>query len=99
MNRNREKFQDTFQHLQVSPECVEEVLHMTEQRKVKRFAAKKVVLLVAVFVMLVGSALSVNAATDGKLFRVIFSENGKRVEKNVELIEKKENGFIFRFTE
>lgn len=72
---------------------------MTEKRKVRRFAAKKVVLLVAVFIMLVGSALSVNAATDGKLFRVIFNENGKQVEKNVELIEENEDGFIFRFTE
>ena len=72
---------------------------MTEKRKVKRFAGKKVVLLVAVFIMLVGSVLSVNAATDGKLFRVIFSENGKRVEKNVELIEQNEDGYIFRFTE
>lgn len=99
MNKNKEKFQDTFKHLQVSPECVEEVLYMTEKRKIKRFAGKKVVLLVAVFVMLVGSVLSVNAATDGKLFRVIFSENGKRVEKNVELIEQNEDGYIFRFTE
>lgn len=72
---------------------------MTEQRRVKKFVAKKVVLLVAVLVMLVGSVLSVNAATNGKLFKVIFSANGERVEKNVELIERKEDGYIFRFTE
>lgn len=97
MNRNKEKFQETFRNLQASRAYVEEVIEMTEVRKVKKFVAKKIILIAAAVVMLIGSTLCVNAATEGKILRAFLGENGQKIEKKIQLIEEKDGELIFRF--
>ena len=72
MEMKRNQFKETFSQIHASSACLEEVYAMTENRKTTRprkFIARRLVVLAAGAIALVGSTIAVNAATGNRLLR------------------------------
>lgn len=93
MEMKRNQFKETFSQVHASSACLEEVYAMTENRKTTRprkFIARRLVVLAAGAIALVGSTIAVNAATGNRLLRHFTVIIGGK-EYQAEEIEGKEN--------
>ena len=93
MEMKRNRFKETFSQVHASSACLEEVYTMTENEKTTRprkFIARRLVVLAAGAIALVGSTIAVNAATGNRLLRHFTVIIGGK-EYQAEEIEGKEN--------
>lgn len=78
MEYGNELFQRTFSHLRASPRLREELLAMTEQktneRKPKRYVARRLLVTAMVLALAFALAMGANAATDGELYEATIGK-------------------------
>lgn len=95
MEFDRDLYKRTFSRLKASPEKIQEVIDMTENRKTKRIA-RKMLVAVAVTALAVLTAMGANAATGGQLFARIVSytesADGTTAEMVFEIDDSGEDG-------
>jgi hypothetical protein len=101
-NENKTKYQKTFSHLHASSACVQEVIQMTENKKVKHFIGRKIAFVAMIAALAIGSTVCVNAATNGEFFDRIVTQvtcyiNGEEISRDALLVDKgiDENGNEF----
>lgn len=101
-NENKTKYQKTFSHLHASSACVQEVIQMTENKKVKHFIGRKIAFVAMIAALAIGSTVCVNAATNGEFFDRIVTQvtcyiNGEEITRDALLVDKgiDENGNEF----
>lgn len=101
-NENKTKYQKTFSHLHASSACVQEVIQMTENKKVKHFIGRKIAFVAMIAALAIGSTVCVNAATNGEFFDRIVTKvtcyvNGEEISRDALLVDKgiDENGNEF----
>lgn len=92
-NENKTKYQKTFSHLHASSACVQEVIQMTENKKVKHFIGRKIAFVAMIAALAIGSTVCVNAATDGEFFDGIVTKitcyiNGEEVPMDAVLVDQ-----------
>lgn len=95
MEFNKELYQRAFSRVKASPEKIQEVIDMTENRRTKRIA-RKMLVAVAVTALAVLTAMGANAATGGQLFARIVSytesADGSTAEMVIEIDDGAEGG-------
>lgn len=101
-NENKTKYQKTFSHLHASSACVQEVIQMTENKKVKHFIGRKIAFVAMIAALAIGSTVCVNAATNGEFFDRIVTKvtcyvNGEEISRDALLVDQgiDENGNEF----
>ena len=101
-NENKTKYQKTFSHLHASSAGVQEVIQMTENKKVKHFIGRKIAFVAMIAALAIGSTVCVNAATNGEFFDRIVTQvtcyiNGEEISRDALLVDKgiDENGNEF----
>lgn len=102
MEFNKELYQRALSRVKASPEKIQEVIDMTENRGTKRIA-RKLLVAVAVTALAVLTAMGANAATGGQLFARIVSytesADGSTAEMMVEIDDGAlESGQVQDFT-
>ncbi len=70
---NKDLFKSTFSHLKVNEDIITEVIEMKENKKIRKFPAKAILVTAACIITLLCSGIAVNAATDGAIVGGIFS--------------------------
>ena len=106
MEMKQNQFKETFSQIHASSACLEEVYAMTENRKTTRprkFIARRLVVLAAGAIALVGSTIAVNAATGNRLLRhftVIIGGKESQAEgmEGEENVYQMENGATITFS-
>lgn len=101
-NENKTKYHETFSHLHASSACVQEVIQMTENKKIKHFIGRKIAFVAMIAALAIGSTVCVNAATNGEFFDRIVTKvtcyiNGEEISRDALLVDKgiDENGNEF----
>lgn len=100
-------FKQTFAKLTVSPQIIQEVIDMTETKKrPKRFILRRLIVAALVLALAFALAMGANAATDGGLFKSMFSfvtytEDGQAIAIGIdaECISMAEDGLLYTITE
>ncbi|MEE0858385.1 MAG: hypothetical protein U0M12_02825 [Acutalibacteraceae bacterium] len=69
---NKDLFKSTFSHLKVNEDIITEVIEMKENKKIRKFPAKAILVTAACIITLLCSGIAVNAATDGAIVGDIF---------------------------
>lgn len=92
-NENKTKYHETFSHLHASSACVQEVIQMTENKKIKHFIGRKIAFVAMIAALAIGSTVCVNAATDGELFdgiaaKITYYVNGEKVSEDAISVTK-----------
>lgn len=91
MEFDRELYQRTFSRLKASPEKIQEVIHMTENRKIKK-TARRALAAVAVTALAALTAMGANAATGGQLFARMVSFTQSADGRTAEMVFEVDNG-------
>ena len=91
MEFDRELYQRTFSRLKASPEKIQEVIHMTENRKIKK-TARRAMDAEAVTALAALTAMGANAATGGQLFARMVSFTQSADGRTAEMVFEVDNG-------
>lgn len=106
MEMKQNQFKETFSQIHASSACLEEVYAMTEKSKTtkpRKFIARRLMVLAAGMIALIGSTIAVNAATGNRLLRqltvIIGGEEYPAVEiDGKENVYRMENGATITFS-